>query len=70
MRIYDNGIYRDMTQEEIDEYNKNNQEQHPQESTLEEKVKLLEQENLKLKEELNITNQAVQDLIINTIGVI
>lgn len=70
MRIYDNGIYRDMTQEEIDEYNKNNQEQHPQEPTLEEKVKLLEQENLKLKEELNITNQAVQDLIINTMGMI
>lgn len=70
MRIYDNGIYRDMTQEEIDEYNKNNQEQPPKESTLDEKVKLLEQENLKLKEELNITNQAVQDLIINTMGVI
>lgn len=70
MRIYDNGIYRDMTQEEIEEYNKNNQEQPPQEPTLEEKVKLLEQENLKLKEELNITNQAVQDLIINTMGVV
>lgn len=70
MRIYDNGIYRDMTQEEIDKYNKNNQEQPPNEPTLDEKVKLLEQENLKLKEELNITNQAVQDLIINTMEVI
>lgn len=70
MRICENGIYRDMTQEEIDEYNKNNQEQPPKELTLDEKVKLLEQENLKLKEELNITNQAVQDLIINTMGVI
>ena len=70
MRIYDNGIYRDMTQEEIDEYNKNNQEQPPKEPALDEKVKLLEQENLKLKEELNITNQAVQDLIINTMEVI
>lgn len=70
MRIYDNGIYRDMTQEEIEEYNKQQQTQIPQELALEEKVKLLEQENLKLKEELNITNQAVQDLIINTMGVI
>lgn len=67
MRICDNGVCRDMTQEEIEEYN--NQGQHPQEPTLDEKVKLLEQENLKLKEELNITNQAVQDLIINTMGV-
>lgn len=70
MKKYVNNKLVDMTQEEIDEYNKNNQEQHPQEPTLEEKVKLLEQENLKLKEELNITNQAVQDLIINTMGVI
>lgn len=70
MRICENGIYRDMTQEEIEEYNKKQQEQTPQEPTLEEKVKLLEQENLKLKEELNITNQAVQDLIINTMEVI
>lgn len=67
MRICDNGVCRDMTQEEIEEYN--NQGQYPQEPTLDEKVKLLEQENLKLKEELNITNQAVQDLIINTMGV-
>lgn len=42
MRIYDNGIYRDMTQEEIDEYNKNNQEQHPQEPTLEERISSME----------------------------
>lgn len=70
MRICENGIYRDMTQEEIEEYNKKQQEQTPKEPTLDEKVKLLEQENLKLKEELNITNQAVQDLIINTMGVI
>lgn len=70
MKKYVNNKLVDMTQEEIEEYNKNNQEQHPQEPTLDEKVKLLEQENLKLKEELNITNQAVQDLIINTMGVI
>ncbi|MDY3374093.1 MAG: hypothetical protein SOX50_12555 [Terrisporobacter othiniensis] len=70
MRICDNGVCRDMTQEEIEEYNKQQQTQLPQELTLEEKVKLLEQENLKLKEELNITNQAVQDLIINTMEVI
>lgn len=60
-------IARELTQEEIDEMNK---PMIPQEPTLEGKVKLLEQENLKLKEELNITNQAVQDLIINTMGVI
>lgn len=60
-------IERELTQEEIDEMNK---PMIPQELTLEEKVKLLEQENLKLKEELNITNQAVQDLIINTMEVI
>lgn len=70
MKKYVNNKLVDMTQEEIEEYNKNNQEQHPQEPTLDEKVKLLEQENLKLKEELNITNQAVQDLIINTMEVI
>lgn len=70
MKKYVNNKLIDMTQEEIEEYNKNNQKQHPQEPTLDEKVKLLEQENLKLKEELNITNQAVQDLIINTMGVI
>lgn len=43
MRIYDNGIYRDMTQEEIDEYNKNNQEQPPQEPSIEERIASVEE---------------------------
>ena len=41
MRIYDNGIYRDMTQEEIEEYNKQ-QTQTAQEPTLEERIVSIE----------------------------
>ena len=44
MRIYDNGIYRDMTQEETKEYNKNNIEMQ-QEHTLEEQILKLQEVN-------------------------
>lgn len=42
MRIYDNGVYRDMTQEEIEECNKQQQEQAPQAPTLEERIASVE----------------------------
>lgn len=42
MRIYDNGVYRDMTQEEIEEYNKQQQAQSPQAPTLEERIASVE----------------------------
>ena len=44
MRIYENGIYRNMTQEEVEECNKNNIEL-PQEPTLEERMTELERIN-------------------------
>lgn len=52
MRIYDNGIYRDMTQEEIEELEKIQQENQNQinEKTLDEKVASLQEENQMLKE--------------------
>lgn len=56
MRIYDNGIYRDMTLEEIEEYNKNNVEIQ-QEPTLEERVTELERMN---KEQ----NELIQSLVL------
>ena len=51
-RVYDNGIYRDMTQEEIKEFEKMQQENQNQvqEKTLDEKVASLQEENQMLKE--------------------
>lgn len=48
MRIYDNGVYRDMTSEEIEEYNKQQQAQSPQVPTLEERVASVEEVILNL----------------------
>ena len=47
MRIYDNSIYREMTQEEIEEYNKQ-QAQTAQEPTLEERISSVEEVILNL----------------------
>lgn len=49
-RIYDNGIYRDATTEEIEEFEKIHQEPTEQQPTLEEKVVDLQEENKMLKE--------------------
>ncbi|WP_343342431.1 hypothetical protein [Terrisporobacter petrolearius] len=48
MKVYDNGIIRDMTQEEIEEYNKQQQEQTPQVPTLEERIASVEEVILNL----------------------
>jgi hypothetical protein len=50
MRVYENGIYRDATQEEIEEFEKIHQEPTEQQPTLEEKVVDLQEENKMLKE--------------------
>lgn len=50
MRVYENGIYRDATQEEIEEFEKIQQEPTEQQPTLEEKVVDLQEENKMLKE--------------------
>ena len=47
MRICDNGVCRDMTQEEIEEYN-TQQTQIPQEPTLEERIASIEEAILNL----------------------
>ena len=51
-RVYDNGVYRDMTQEEIKEFEKIQQENQNQvqEPTLEDKVASLQEENQFLKD--------------------
>ena len=51
-RVYDNGIYRDMTQEEIKEFEKVQQENQnqAQKPTLEDKVASLQEENQFLKD--------------------
>lgn len=49
-RVYENGIYRDATQEEIEEFEKIHQEPTEQQPTLEEKVVDLQEENKMLKE--------------------
>lgn len=50
-RVCENGIYRDATQEEIEELEKMQQESHQvQEPSLEEKVTNLQEENQMLKE--------------------
>lgn len=48
MRICENGIYRDMTPEELEEYNKQ-QSGVTQEPSLEENIKILQQENSMLR---------------------
>ncbi|WP_434793089.1 hypothetical protein TPDSL_22760 [Terrisporobacter petrolearius] len=48
MKVYDNGIIRDMTQEEIEEYNNQQQVQTPQTPTLEERISSVEEVILNL----------------------
>lgn len=49
-RLCENGIYRDATQQEIEEFKKMAQETPVQEQTLEEKVTDLQENNQMLKE--------------------
>lgn len=50
MRIYKNGIYRDMTAEEIAEFEKMAAEQTAPEPTTGERIASLEQDNAELRE--------------------
>ena len=49
MRIYENGIYRDMTAEEIAEFEKLAAEAPAREPTPEERIAALEQDNAELR---------------------
>ena len=50
MRIYENGIYRDMTPEEIAEFEKLTTEMPAPEPTPEERIAALEKDNAELRE--------------------
>lgn len=52
MRIYENGIYRDMTAEEIAEFEKLEAEQPAPEPSPEERIAALEKDNAELREAL------------------
>lgn len=52
MRIYENGIYRDMTLEEIAELEKLSAEQPTPEPTPEERIAALEKDNAELRESI------------------
>lgn len=54
MRVYDNGIYRDATPEEIAEMERMQAEMPPPEPTPEERLTALETENAYLKEALEL----------------
>ena len=53
MKIYENGIYRDMTPEEIAELEKLATEMPAPEPTPEERIAALEQDNAELREALD-----------------
>ena len=53
MRIYENGIYRDMTAEEVAEFEKLATEMPTPEPTPEERIAVLEQDNAELREALD-----------------
>lgn len=53
MRIYENGSYRDMTQEEIAELEKLEAEQPAPEPSPEERIAALEKDNAELREALD-----------------
>ena len=53
MRIYENGIYRDMTPEEVAEFEKLAAEQPAPEPTPEERIAALEQDNAELRKAMN-----------------
>lgn len=50
MRIYENGVYRDMTAEEIAEFEKLAAKQPAPEPTPEERIAALEKDNAELRE--------------------
>lgn len=54
-RVYDNGSYRDMTLEEVDEFNRLQQKKPPdQPPTIDQRVENLEGDTAELKEALNM----------------
>lgn len=53
MRLYENGIYRDMTAEEVAELEKLATEQPAPEPTPEERIAALEKDNAELREALD-----------------
>ena len=74
MKKYVNGQYIEMTQEEIEEYNKNNIEIQ-QEPTLEEQIKELQEVNHQQDELINISLLAtdemymmIEPLLVNTLS--
>lgn len=50
MKIYENGIYRDMTAEEVAEFEKQSAEAPTPEPTAEERIAALEKDNAELRE--------------------
>ena len=50
MKIYENGIYRDMTAEEVAEFEKQSTEAPAPEPTAEERIAALEKDNAELRE--------------------
>lgn len=52
MRVYDNGVYRDMTQEEIEEFEKEMGNSPPPEPTPEEKIEELKSQVTALQAEI------------------
>lgn len=53
MKIYENGIYRDMTTEEVAEFEKLAEEAPAPEPTPEERIAALEQDNAELREAMD-----------------
>lgn len=53
MRIYENGVYRDMTAEEVAELEKVAAEQPAPEPTPEERIAVLEKDNAELREAMD-----------------
>ena len=53
MRIYENGIYRDMTAEEVAEFEQLAAEQPTPEPTPEERIAALEKDNAELREAID-----------------
>lgn len=53
MKIYENGIYRDMTTEEVAEFEKLAAEEPAPEPTAEERIAALEKDNAELRDALD-----------------
>ena len=63
MRIYENGVYRDMTDEEIAELEKLTTEMPAPEPTPEERIAALEKDNAELREALDALLTGVTALV-------